>query len=230
MYGAKGPGAAKTPGKTPKKGDRDVPERLKVRNAKGGVPVALQEVEAAFQLLAGGGEYISAHQLEDFLQDFWKRSNIKDVRSMIGKNGMDEERLTKMLMNNEVTGLDPLHPVFKSMSNSAGNLDRQTLHRLLEKMPGVGQLDDEDAEYIQQQLDFDGDGAVSIEDWARVGGFSVAAVQQHRKRNSNKNLDKKFATASKEEEEEEEKEKTREGGDAAGAPAAAGVAAAEEEA
>ena len=62
MYGAKGPGAAKTPGKTPKKGDRDVPERLKVRNAKGGVPVALPGLggaaaaaAAAAGLLLGGG-------------------------------------------------------------------------------------------------------------------------------------------------------------------------------
>ncbi|KAK3250350.1 hypothetical protein CYMTET_40264 [Cymbomonas tetramitiformis] len=151
-----------------------VPPRLQKRNEKGGVQVHEDEINDAFNFLnRSGRDVVTREDLEQFMETFFPgMMTHKEVKSLIGPSGMSQEKLKRLLQNNDLQDFDPVAEAFKVLDpESTGTLDMDILKTLLKEMPGVGEIDREDLEYLTKYMDADGDGRVGLEDFAAIGRY-----------------------------------------------------------
>lgn len=151
-----------------------VPPRLQKRNEKGGVQVHEDEINDAFNFLnRSGRDVVTREDLEQFMETFFPgMMTHKEVKSLIGPSGMSQEKLKRLLQNNDLQDFDPVAEAFKVLDpESTGTLDMEILKGLLKEMPGVGEIDREDLEYLTKYMDADGDGKVGLEDFAAIGRY-----------------------------------------------------------
>ena len=161
--------------------------RRQARNQRGGLAVSSREVREAFDFMAAGKEELSQVDVMEFMEAKFRPMGLgslipRDASILVGKEPMSQERLTKMLLNNQLgPEADPTATVFKCLANkSSGFISVETLKNLLQSVPNIGELNRDDVEFLMKEVDADGDGRISLEDFAQIGGFSSLAVDEAR--------------------------------------------------
>eukprot|EP00239_Pterosperma_sp_CCMP1384_P002576 CAMPEP_0197851604 /NCGR_PEP_ID=MMETSP1438-20131217/18440_1 /TAXON_ID=1461541 /ORGANISM="Pterosperma sp., Strain CCMP1384" /LENGTH=205 /DNA_ID=CAMNT_0043465263 /DNA_START=219 /DNA_END=836 /DNA_ORIENTATION=+ len=158
----------------PGEGGQLPPIRLQQRNDKGGIIIYDEEIKDAFTLLAGEGkETLTREDLTSFLDTFFPGMlTHKEVKSMLGPSGISFEKLKKLVQSNDLQDFDPIAEAFKVLDpDSKGEMDMDILKQLLEKMPGIGEIDKDDSDFLMKYLDKDNDGRVGLEDFANIGDY-----------------------------------------------------------
>ena len=161
--------------------------RRQTRNQRGGLAVSSREVREAFDFMASGQEELSQVDVVEFMNAKFRPVGLgslvpRDASILVGKEPMTQERLSKMLLNNQLgPEADPTATVFKCLANkSSGFITVETLKNLLQSVPSIGELNRDDVEFLMKEVDADGDGRISLEDFAQIGGFSSLAVEEAR--------------------------------------------------
>ena len=144
-----------------------------------------REVKEAFDFMSGGQEELSQAAVMDFMEANFRPLGLgslipREPSTLVGKEPMSQERLSRLLMNNQLGAeADPVGTVFKCLANkSSGFITVETLKKLLQTVPGIGDLNRDDVEFLMNEVDADGDGRISLEDFAQIGGFSALAVEE----------------------------------------------------
>ena len=98
-----------------------------------------REVREAFDFMAGGQEELSQADVMEFMEAKFRPMGLgslipRDASTLVGKEPMTLERLTKMLLNNQLGAeADPTAAVFKCLANkSSGFISVETLKNLLQ--------------------------------------------------------------------------------------------------
>ena len=161
--------------------------RRQARNLRGGLAVSSREVREAFDFMAGGQEELSQADVMEFMEAKFRPMGLgslipRDASTLVGKEPMTLERLTKMLLNNQLGAeADPTAAVFKCLANkSSGFISVETLKNLLQSVANIGELNRDDVEFLMKEVDADGDGRISLEDFAQIGGFTSLALDEAR--------------------------------------------------
>ena len=146
-----------------------------------------REVREAFDFMAGGQEELSQADVMEFMEAKFRPMGLgslipRDASTLVGKEPMTLERLTKMLLNNQLGAeADPTAAVFKCLANkSSGFISVETLKNLLQSVANIGELNRDDVEFLMKEVDADGDGRISLEDFAQIGGFTSLALDEAR--------------------------------------------------
>ena len=144
-----------------------------------------REVREAFDFMAGGQEELSQADVIEFMEAKFRPMGLgslipRDASTLVGKEPMTLERLTKMLLNNQL-GAEADPTVFKCLANkSSGFISVETLKNLLQSVANIGELNRDDVEFLMKEVDADGDGRISLEDFAQIGGFTSLALDEAR--------------------------------------------------
>lgn len=161
--------------------------RRQARNLRGGLAVSSREVREAFDFMAGGQEELSQADVMEFMEAKFRPMGLgslipRDASTLVGKEPMALERLTKMLLNNQLGAeADPTAAVFKCLANkSSGFILVETLKNLLQSVANIGELNRDDVEFLMKEVDADGDGRISLEDFAQIDGFTSLALDEAR--------------------------------------------------
>ncbi len=147
--------------------------------------VSGREVKEAFDFMSAGQEELTQAAVMDFMEANFRPLGLgslipREPSTLVGKEPMTQERLTRLLVNNQLGAeADPVGAVFKCLANkSSGFITVETLKRLLQTVPGIGELNRDDVEFLMNEVDADGDGRISLEDFAQIGGFSALAIEE----------------------------------------------------
>eukprot|EP00976_Prorocentrum_cordatum_P006029 120801-Prorocentrum_minimum.AAC.1 len=163
--------------------ERPVPDRLKKRNPKGGVVIYEEELRDAFEVLDTEGRgLLTREDLTKFLNNFFPGMYTKrEIYGLVGSSGMKFEKLRKLVIDNDIpiSDLDPVAEAFSVLDpQSTGRIDDDVLRNLVQTVPGVGELSQEDFDFLLRFMDKDGDGLVTLEDFARVGSYGEDAYRE----------------------------------------------------
>mmetsp|Transcript_11835 Transcript_11835/g.22534 ORF Transcript_11835/g.22534 Transcript_11835/m.22534 type:complete len:206 (-) Transcript_11835:334-951(-) len=150
------------------------PNRLQNRNERGGILIHEEEIKDAFQLLnLEGRENLSREDMQYFMDTYFPGMlTHKEIKSLIGPNGMKFEKLRKLLVDNDLVDFDPCAEAFKVLDpEGSGEIDLEILSRLIGRLPGMKEVTREDLEFIMMHMDNDKDGSIGLEDFAKVGNY-----------------------------------------------------------
>ncbi|GBG72469.1 hypothetical protein CBR_g12043 [Chara braunii] len=104
-----------------------------------------------------------------------------EARALIGEGGsMSVSRLKKLVEGSlEITGeFNPIFDAFNALADIAGAyfISLQSVERILEKMPGIGNITEEDRQSLSALLDAGPGGSISITSFYQLGRFQPAGT------------------------------------------------------
>eukprot|EP00242_Pyramimonas_sp_CCMP2087_P008663 CAMPEP_0198217880 /NCGR_PEP_ID=MMETSP1445-20131203/66261_1 /TAXON_ID=36898 /ORGANISM="Pyramimonas sp., Strain CCMP2087" /LENGTH=228 /DNA_ID=CAMNT_0043894717 /DNA_START=99 /DNA_END=782 /DNA_ORIENTATION=+ len=153
------------------------PERLIRRNPQGGIVVDEQEVKDAFRILnPEGREVVSREDLSKFVATFFPgQLSQREIKTLVGVNGMKFDKLKKIVTDNDIDfDFDPCAEAFKVLDpHATGTVDTETVKTMLETMPGISEISSADLEFLLKFMDCDGDGQITLEDFASIGHYGT---------------------------------------------------------
>mmetsp|Transcript_22955 Transcript_22955/g.74792 ORF Transcript_22955/g.74792 Transcript_22955/m.74792 type:complete len:169 (+) Transcript_22955:77-583(+) len=134
-----------------------------------------QELKQAFEFFnLEGRETITRADLQRFMEIFFPGVSAKEVRNLIGNGGMSLQKLEKLLQAHELEGFDPVAEAFQVLDpQGTGYADMAVVKDIFSKLPGLSGMDDSDFNFLLEFADKDGDGRISLEEFAKLGNFSA---------------------------------------------------------
>lgn len=146
-------------------GERLTPER----NSEGGIAISDAEVQAAFDHVTRGRGLLTRDDLTRTLHNVLPGFSSKDVKALVGEDGLDFDTLHDILNDNILRSDDPYAEVFRALDvSNTGYADERALHAALEASPAVGTATDEEVKHLIGKADADGDSRIDIYDFERM--------------------------------------------------------------
>lgn len=137
------------------------------QNRKPGIPIELKDIEKTFKMIdeKGGGTKISQAELKRRLLIMNPTFPDKDIGILTNnKNEIRAKDVYDLLKQNELSDYDPLAEAFKVLDPSgSGSIDIARLKKIFQEL-GYGDIDKKDLDILQECLDVDKDGKISLND------------------------------------------------------------------
>lgn len=155
------------------------------RNAKGGVMISPQELQAAFSLLdPEKSGIVTLKNLQKSLSIFYPEMTKKDYKLIMNnKKEMTHEEIESLVIDNEITNFDPVAEAFKAYDpKGLGAINDDKLRAIFAHF-GFGELSNEEYDIIINSIDIDGDGVISLDDFRSVIDNEINIISSN-KRNS----------------------------------------------
>ena len=155
------------------------------RNAKGGVLISPQELQAAFSLLdPDKSGIVTQKNLQKSLNIFYPEMTKKDYKLIMNNNKeMTYEEIESLVIDNEITNFDPVAEAFKAYDPKGLGAINEDKMRAIFAHFGLGELSDEEYDIIYNSIDIDGDGVISLDDFRSVIDNEINIISSA-KRNS----------------------------------------------
>ncbi|KAK9816826.1 hypothetical protein WJX72_005490 [[Myrmecia] bisecta] len=132
--------------------------------------LAAEELRLAWQLLNPEGK--PSLTLAEVLQTshiFFPHTSPKDLRAILGPGSVTLHKLQALLESVPRLDHDPKAAAFRHLDPSiSGFADVQIMRHMLEQLPGIGEMTDEDLEVLLLVADADRDGRVSLQDFVNL--------------------------------------------------------------
>ncbi|CAD7970108.1 unnamed protein product [Amoebophrya sp. A120] len=158
--------------KANKAASSDKPVQLP-RNEKGGILIGEKELKVAWDFFdqKGTGK-ISAHEIKKRLAVFYKNVSVKEIRYLLNNQSeITFDELRDLLKDNTLKNVDPVKDAFRVYDpNDTGEIDIGVIQELFQGL-GFGEISDEDAQFIKEMADADGDGRITLEDFRQMVPF-----------------------------------------------------------
>eukprot|EP01031_Cornospumella_fuschlensis_P025567 gene25567-30871_t len=151
------------------------------KNAKGGVLVTPEEVQAAFAMLdLEKNNTITLATLKKRLGSLFPNMTAKDFRFLMNnKKEMTLDDLKELIIDNEVTQFDPVAEAFRAFDPEGTGRVNEDLLRSAFISFGLGELSDEELDILKRTADLDGDSQITLSDFRElVEGTTMAAKRQ----------------------------------------------------
>eukprot|EP00798_Chlamydomonas_sp_ICE-L_P007887 gene7887-1100_t len=120
----------------------------------------VHDINVAWEILCPPGKtVVTKSQLFDYMKSLFPNTSAKDIRDLVGPGNLSLEKLQNLLadtMDADAEAFAHIDP------QGAGLIDMNVIYRLLTQMPGIDTLDESDKSLIQNLLDADKDGKVSM--------------------------------------------------------------------
>jgi len=86
---------------------------------------------------------------------------------------MSVDKLRNLLFHSDVPSFDPNVEAFKILDpHGTGYVDAHVLRRLLQQLPGMEYVDEDDMALLMAVCDADRDGVISLRDFATIGSWA----------------------------------------------------------
>eukprot|EP01039_Chlorochromonas_danica_P006952 gene6952-7692_t len=140
------------------------------KNAKGGVFVSPEEVQAAFSMLdLEKNNVITLATLKKRLGQLFPALSAKDYRFLMNnKKELTLDDLKDLLLENEVTMFDPISEAFRAFDpDGMGYINEDMLRQAFIAF-GLGELSDEELDILKRTADLDGDSRITVDDFRNL--------------------------------------------------------------
>jgi len=137
------------------------------KNEKGGVLVREEDISSAFKFLArGDSTKITSKRLRERMMLIGRDYSLHEIRLLFGgKDTMTRQQLNDFLLENEVTGFDPIAHAFLTFDASGNGFISESIIRNVYRNLGYGDLSKEEYQILIETADLDKDGKIGLDDF-----------------------------------------------------------------